>query len=169
MHMHTPLFYGPLSGTTRVSQYQKKHSPTQSYLDYQPSLSPFSIYYNPWHIYFFCRFLLSYYITHTHTQPFYGSVEIVRDNPAEPVPEETFTHYTHRSHQSSLSAFSIYYDTWHPLYSIHLLYSLFPQSPSFLWSTSWPGTLHFILHTFLHPIIVFFSQHMPIPSQPVPL
>jgi len=29
------------------------------------------------------------------------------------------------------------------------------------------GTLHFILHTFLHPIIVFFSQHMPIPSQPV--
>ena len=23
-------------------------------------------------------------------------------------------------------------------------------SPSFLWSTSWPGTLHFILHTFLH-------------------
>ena len=42
-------------------------------------------------------------------------------------------------------------------------------SPSFLWSTSWPGTLHFIRHTFLHPIIVFFSQHMPIPSQPVPL
>ena len=42
-------------------------------------------------------------------------------------------------------------------------------SPSFLWSTSRPGTLHFILHTFLHPIIVFFSQHMPIPSQPVPL
>jgi len=40
-------------------------------------------------------------------------------------------------------------------------------SPSFLWSTSWPGTLHFILHTFLHPIIVFFSQHVPIPSQPV--
>jgi len=29
-------------------------------------------------------------------------------------------------------------------------------SPSFLW----PVTLHFILHTFLHPIIVFFSQHM---------
>jgi len=40
-------------------------------------------------------------------------------------------------------------------------------SPSFLWSTSWPGTLHFILHTFLHTIIIFFSQHMPIPLQPV--
>jgi len=29
-------------------------------------------------------------ITHTHnTQPFYGSVEFVRENPGEPVPEET--------------------------------------------------------------------------------
>jgi len=29
-------------------------------------------------------------------------------------------------------------------------------------STSWSGTLYFILHTFLHPIIVFFVRHMPI-------
>jgi len=29
---------------------------------------------------------------HTHTQPFYGSMDFVRDNPGEPVPEETFTH-----------------------------------------------------------------------------
>jgi len=70
------------------------------------------------------------HITHTHThttQPFYGSIEFVQDNPGELVPEETFTHYTHRGHQSSLSAFSIYYDRWHPPYSIHVLYSLFPQ------------------------------------------
>jgi len=40
-------------------------------------------------------------------------------------------------------------------------------SPSFLWSVFWPGTLHFILHTFLYTIIVFFLQHMLIPSQPV--
>jgi len=33
--------------------------------------------------------------THTHTQPFYGSVEFVQNNPGEPVPEETFTHITH--------------------------------------------------------------------------
>jgi len=26
--------------------------------------------------------------THTHTQPFYGSVEFVQDNPGEPVPED---------------------------------------------------------------------------------
>jgi len=29
---------------------------------------------------------------HTHTQPFYGSMDFVRDNPGELVPEETFTH-----------------------------------------------------------------------------
>jgi len=28
----------------------------------------------------------------THTQPFYGSLGFVWDNPGEPVPEETFTH-----------------------------------------------------------------------------
>ena len=28
----------------------------------------------------------------THTQPFYSSLDFVRDNPGEPVPEETFTH-----------------------------------------------------------------------------
>jgi len=27
-----------------------------------------------------------------HTQPFYGSLDFVRDNLGEPVPEETFTH-----------------------------------------------------------------------------
>jgi len=37
--------------------------------------------------------------THTHTQPFYGSVDFVRDNPGEPVPEETFT-YSHSSRSS---------------------------------------------------------------------
>ena len=36
-------FYGPLSGTTRVSQYQKKHSPTHTYHDRQPSFINSSI------------------------------------------------------------------------------------------------------------------------------
>jgi len=40
-------------------------------------------------------------------------------------------------------------------------------SPSPLWSTSWSGALYLILHTFLHPVIVSFSQYMSIPSQPV--
>jgi len=33
-------------------------------------------------------------------------------------------------------------------------------SPSALLTTSWSGALHLILHTFLHPISVCFSQHM---------
>ena len=31
--------------------------------------------------------LLTYH-THTHAQPFHGSLDFVRDNPGEPVPEE---------------------------------------------------------------------------------
>jgi len=31
----------------------------------------------------------------------------------------------------------------------------------------WSWTLNFILHAFLHPIIIIFSQHVPIPTQPV--
>ena len=53
---------------------------------------------------------------HTHTQPFYGSVEFVRENPGELVPEETFTHYSHRNHQSSLSLL------WDSVHDIEFLY-----------------------------------------------
>jgi len=35
--------------------------------------------------------------------------------------------HIHRGHQISVSASSIYCDPWHPPYSIHVLYSLFPQ------------------------------------------
>jgi len=44
-HLTAP-FYGPLSGSTWVSQYQKKHSPTHTYPDHQPSFIS-SIYYDP--------------------------------------------------------------------------------------------------------------------------
>jgi len=62
----------------------------------------------------------------THTQPFYGSLDFVWDNPGEPVPEETFTH-SHCGYQLFLSASSIYYDPWHPMCSIYVPDSLFPQ------------------------------------------
>jgi len=39
---------------------------------------------------------------HTHKQLFYGSLDFVRDNPGEPVPEETFTH-SHSSWSSIIS------------------------------------------------------------------
>jgi len=37
-----------LSGTTRVSRYQKKHFPTHTHRGHQSSLSAFSVYYDPW-------------------------------------------------------------------------------------------------------------------------
>jgi len=59
-----------------------------------------------------------------------------------------------------LSASSIFYDPWHPHCSVACLSVFFHNlSPSFLWSTSWPGILHFILHTFLHPISLLFAAH----------
>jgi len=57
-----------------------------------------------------------------------------------------------------LSASSICYNPWHPPCSIYVLTVILHNlCTSFFWSNSWSGTLHFILHTFLHPIIVFFS------------
>jgi len=53
--------------------------------------------------------------------------------------------HTHHGHQSSLSASSIYYDPWHPPYSIHVLYSLFPQSLSkfsLVYLLPWHPPLH---------------------------
>jgi len=100
--------------------------------------------------------------THTHTQPLYGSLDFVRDNVGEPVLEEAFNH-------SHLSWSSIIPYLLHPSAMIHGILPVQSKcstvffhnlSPSFLWSTSWPGTLHFTLHTFLHPIIMFlFTTH----------
>ena len=103
--------------------------------------------------------------TRTHTQPLYGSLDFVRwagtrrnIHPLTPVEVISCP------------------DLLHPSITIHgilpvqftcLTVFFHNLSPSFLCSTSWPGTIHFILYTFHHPIIVFFSQQMPIPSQPV--
>ena len=40
-HKHTQPFNGPLSGTTRVGRYQKKHSPTHTHHDHQTSFINF--------------------------------------------------------------------------------------------------------------------------------
>ena len=53
--------------------------------------------------------------------------------------------HTHHGHQSSLFAFYIYYNPWHPPYSIHVLYSLFPQSLSkfpLVYLLAWYPPLH---------------------------
>ena len=92
----------------------------------------------------------------------------VRDYPGEPVPEETL------SHPPSWSSSNLYQllpsTTIHSILLVQItclaifLHNLFTCS---LWSTSWSGALHLIFHTFLYPNSVFFSQHIPIPSQPV--
>jgi len=96
-------FYGPWSGTTRVSQYQKKNSPTHHF-DHHP----------------------------------------------------IFISFFHLPQSIASSLFKLRAWQYFCTTSFHVL-----------WSTSWSGALHLIFHTFLQPISVFFSQHMPIPSQPV--
>jgi len=100
-------------------------------------------------------------LTTSVLQPF------VRDYPCEPVPEETFTH------PPSWSSPNLYQllpsTTIHSILPVQIaclaifLHNLCPCR--LLWFTSCSGALHLIFHTFLHPISVFFSQHMPIPLQ----
>ena len=111
-------------------------------------------------------------LTPEHKRPTQHTTTIlrpfVRDYPGEPVPEETLTH---PPSWSTSSLYQLLPSTM--IHSILLvqtaclaifLHNLF-SCP--LWSTSWSGALHLIFHTFLHPISVFFSQHVRIPSQPV--
>ena len=113
-------------------------------------------------MYYFCVLNTTTTTTTTILRPF------VRDYPSEPVPEETLTHPTS---WSSCNFYQLLPSTMiHSILLVQItclaifLHNLFPCH---LWSTSWSGDLHLIFHTFLHPISVFFSQHMPIRSQPV--
>ena len=66
----------------------------------------------------------------THTQPFYDSLDFVRqDNTSQPVPEETFTH-SHLSWSSMTPYLLPPSITWHPPCSIYVPDSLCPQSLS---------------------------------------
>jgi len=80
--------------------------------------------------------------THTHTQPFYGCLDFVRDNPDELVPEETFTH-SHLSWSSIIpyllppsitihgilsvqfTCLTVYLLAWHPI--LHTPYISLPN------------------------------------------
>ena len=65
----------PMQTTTPTSHHSVFYRP-DALPDAQPTASKHTTHYNCF----------------THTQPFYGSVEFVRDNQGEPVPQETFTH-----------------------------------------------------------------------------
>ena len=96
------------------------------------------------------------YTTTTILRPF------VQDYLGEPVPGETLTHPLSWSSSklyqllpsTMIHSILLVQITWLGIF----LHNLFPCP---LWSTSWSGALRLIFHTFLHPISVFFSQHMP--------
>jgi len=85
--------------------------------------------------------------THTHTHNHFMALWILSGTTrVRRYRKKHSPTHTHRGHQSSLSTFSIYYDPWHPLYSIHVLYSLFPESLS-KFSLVYPLAWHPPLHT----------------------
>jgi len=91
--------------------------------------------------------------THTHTTILQLS-GFCLDNPGASVLEETFTH-SHLLWSSVIPYLLSPFITSHDILPVQftcLRVYFHNLSPSFLWSTSWPGTLNFILHTFLHPI-----------------
>ena len=108
-----------------------------------------------------CRiFPLVLQVTHTHTTIQWP---LVRDYPGRLVPEETFTH----SHPSCSSDILYQLPPSTTIHSILLvqfkcLTVLFHNlSPGPLLSSSWSWAPYFILHAFLHPIIIFFRNTCP--------
>jgi len=72
--------------------------------------------------------------THTHTQPFYDSVDFVWDNPGEPVPEETIDPYL--LHPSNMI---------HGILPVQSTHNLFPQTfsqYSLAYLLAWHPPLH---------------------------
>jgi len=98
--------------------------------------------------------------THKHTQPFYGFLDFILDNPGEPVPEETFTN----SHPS-WSSFIPYLPP--PSIMIHGILSdqftclsLSAQSPSkfsLVYLLAWYPPLH--TQYISSPKLSFFATH----------
>jgi len=96
--------------------------------------------------------ILPFAFTTTFLWPF------VRDYPVSRYQKKCSPTHTYPDHQSScICFFHLLQSMASYLFRQHAWQSFCTISiPSFLWYSSWSGTLHFILHTFLHPIIVFF-------------
>ena len=92
--------------------------------------------------------------THTHTQPFNGlcsGTTLVGRYQKKHSP----TH-THPDHRTSFINFLHLLLSTASLFHFTCLAVLFNNlSPGPLWSSSWSWTLCFILHVFLHPVIIF--------------
>ena len=102
---------------------------------------------------------------HTHTQPFNGLLSgTTRVGRYRKKHSPTHTHTDHRA--SFITFLHLQLSMASSVQFMSLTVLSDNLSPGPLWSSSWPWTLNFILHAFLHPVIVF-SQHMPISTQPV--
>ena len=102
-----------------------------------------------------CRKWDTLLVSITHTQPFngllFGTYLVGRYQKKH---SPTHTHPDHRA------SFIIFLHLQRSMAS-SLTVLLDNLSPGPLWSSPWPLTFHFILHAFLHPIIIIFSQHVP--------
>jgi len=87
--------------------------------------------------------------THTHTQLFYGSMDMILSGTTQ------MSWYQHLSWSSIDSYLLLPSNTIHGILFVQptCLTDFFHNLSSFLWSTSWPGTLHFIL-------LYFFTQSL---------
>jgi len=100
-------------------------------------------------------------LKHTHNiQPFYSSLDFVRDKLGEPVLEIAFTH-AHLSWSSSIPyllppSITIYGIL--PIQLMCLTVFFYNLSPSFLWSTSWPApSTSYSIHFFTQSLSFFCS------------
>jgi len=94
----------------------------------------------------------NYYNTHSHTQQINGPLS----THTHPDHQTSFINFLHLLRPIASSVFNL---------RVQQSFST-TRSRSSSVSSSWSGTIYFILHTFLNPIITFLSTHMPIPSQP---
>ena len=113
-----------------------------------------------------CRIILTCLHTHTHATVYRllsGTTRVGRyekkHSPTHTQPDHrtSFIIFLHLQRSTASSLFILRAWQSSQTISLQVLFGL----PLGL------GPSTYILHTFLHPIIIIFSQHMPIPTQPV--
>jgi len=101
----------------------------------------------------------------THTQPFNGLWSgTTRIGWYQKKHSPTHTHLDHRT--SFINFLHLVWSIASSLFSLRAWQFSLTTSLQVLFGSPRSWALYFILHAFLHPIVIF-SQHMPIPSQPV--
>jgi len=127
-----------MSGTTRVSRYQKgKTRKVKTNLDLLKQESGWQ-----WHLLGYMQVCTPSQTTTptSHHSVFTGRMPFLPPN----------QQHQSTDHQSSFICF------------LHLLWSRASSMFNIICLGLAPSGLHFMLHTFLHPTIFFFMQHMPI-------